>query len=561
MKDIQEQKPYSVNQIESAKPNVPKTTNVLSGYITNSFNGGHNKTIAYKKIMAGERHNAYRLKTCLQLLTPLTPAFQTLRATIYTYFVPNSRVWTNAEKFTAQKGGATTQKIESYPNFGGKLYPNVKISENYYNITMTEKWRDCFAASYMPRVGALTPMLNENQRSEIPAINALPLRGRIAIYNDYERNKQFEPEHTEFKGDQVSEAELNSYMPLYSENIDFYEMRAKAPNSYYTDYRTELQGFENESPSGSDANADNELLNWATWESFIAEARAESENSDKNDWTIISEIRGSKKLTEGKVQLLSKKTVPINYSAVTQTAYNTNSEIREDFQIMGKQGAYSYTEIDMVLYSGVEFIEEGFLHIIINVAADSCFETGIERTLLDINALDEYRPDLKDKKNDVIYSLEYGTGYAPWLSQLVAKYPVGFKRAYSQYFKLPNVCGGDMMSVPYKTVAADYETINAEELIPNDTYTFFRNSATYYNDFMQGVFVPIKQWKDYTDLMINRNQAIKQNICSIETQETQTCETRVMGHNQIFMVGMHQVYATLPIDSAISENYQKWGEH
>ena len=561
MKDIQEQKPYSVSQIESTKPNVPKSTKVLSGYITNSFNGGHNKTIAYKKIMAGERHNAYRLKTCLQLLTPLTPAFQTLRATIYTYFVPNSRVWTNAEKFTAQKGGATTQKIESYPNFGGKRYPNVKIGNDYYNITMTEKWRDCFAASYMPRVGVLTPMQREDQASEIPAINALPLRGRIAIYNDYERNKQFEPELSEFKGNEVSQIELDSYMPLYSENIDLYEMRAKAPNSYYTDYRTELQGLELPSPDGAAANEDVELLNWQNWESYIAEARAESENSELNDWDIISKIRGSRKLTEGKVQLLSKKTVPINYSAVTQSAYNTNSEIREDFQVMGKQGAYSYTEVDMLLYSGVEFIEEGFLHIIVNVAADSCFETGIDRTLLDIKALDEYRPDLKDKKTDVIYSLEYGTGYAPWLSQIVANYAIGFKRAYSQYFKLPNVCGGDMMSVPYKSVANDYETVNDTELIPNDTYTFFRNSANYYTDYMQGVSVQIKQWKDYTDLMINRNQAIKQDICSILNEDTSEAETRVMGHNQIFMVGMHQVYATLPIDNAISENYQKWGEH
>ena len=108
---------------------------------------------------------------------------------------------------------------------------------------------------------------------------------------------------------------------------------------------------------------------------------------------------------------------------------------------------------------------------------------------------------------------------------------------------------------------SDYETVEAEELIPNDTYTFFRNSAQYYTDYMQGISIQVKWWKDYTDLMINRNQAIKQDITTYINEDTGESETRINGHNQIFMVGYHQVIADLPIDSAVKENFQKWGEH
>ena len=82
--DKQAQKPFKINQIESTKPNTPRTDSILSGYIANSMNGGHNKTIAYKKIMAGEKHKEYRVKMNIQMLTPKTPTYQNLKMTIRT---------------------------------------------------------------------------------------------------------------------------------------------------------------------------------------------------------------------------------------------------------------------------------------------------------------------------------------------------------------------------------------------------------------------------------------------------------------------------------------------
>ena len=71
-------KPYTVNQISAEKPNVQRSDNELDGYIANSFNGGHNRTIAWKQVMAGERHKEYRLQGNFKMLTPKTPMRQPL---------------------------------------------------------------------------------------------------------------------------------------------------------------------------------------------------------------------------------------------------------------------------------------------------------------------------------------------------------------------------------------------------------------------------------------------------------------------------------------------------
>lgn len=63
----------------------------------------------------------------------------------------------------------------------------------------------------------------------------------------------------------------------------------------------------------------------------------------------------------------------------------------------------------MPVYAGYEAIEEGYIHIIATVWADSVFTSGIDRNLINVTPLDEYRPDLKDDKYDVLYEMEAGT--------------------------------------------------------------------------------------------------------------------------------------------------------
>lgn len=307
MQDIQGQKPYTVDQVSNDKPNAPRTMSVLSGYIGNSMNGGHNKTIAYKQVMAGEKHLAYRLKANFQMLTPLTPTYQNLKMTIRTYFVPNSRVWTNAEKFTAQKGGSAEIKITEVPNLGGKQIPQGIETGNgeFVAVSDTQIWRDSFISSYLPRMGWGNARTSIQQGDGLlPKVSVLPLRGRVAIYNDMERNKEYDAEVQEYKGDTVSENEWNSYLPTDMGKISYYTMRAKRENSYFSDYRTEIQGFEEELPS---VNEDNSFITWAAWESKIAEARSQAENAQANDWEIISKIAEAASLRKARCRKSDKR--------------------------------------------------------------------------------------------------------------------------------------------------------------------------------------------------------------------------------------------------------------
>lgn len=563
-----QQKPSTVNQIDQTKPAIPKSIdNYLVGYLGNSMNGGHDKTIAWKQVMAGERHKEYRIGLNMQMLTPLTPAYQTLKCTLRAFFVPNSRVWTGAENFTGQANRQTEEKITVIPNTYGKEIPVVRDSQgNETLLTNTCQWRDSWISSYIPR------MYNQhkqpegyNNDGEMPAMSILPIRGRIAIYNDFLRNKEYDEEWREYKGNEVTDTEWDFLMPKgqeYDENMDFYTGRARRQNSYYTDYRTTLQGLQENAPTGNDFVGNNALLNWASWESKIAEARAQAENAQKNDWEIIAEIRGSKKLSEGKVQLIGERTFNLNYSSITQSSYNSSGAgqagLSEQFQVMGTQGAYSYTNIDMPLYAGIEFVEEGYIHIIATVTADSVFECGVDRTLLNINALDVYRPEMKDDKLDLLYTIELGIS-----NPQAREAYIGYKRKYSELFKLPNIIAGDMTTEPlydYKDTEGD---LSSEEfgniVLTNSTYQFFENYANYGYDGL-GDGTPKRIWKDYTDTLINKNQAIKsEKIGLINSNDGYTFTYK--GQNQIFFVGIHSCICDLPVDDSIKKNYTVYGEH
>lgn len=558
LKSINEQSPATKNQITSEKPSIIKNSNILQGYFANSINGGHIKPITYKYVMAGERHMEYRLQCSIKMLTPLTPCYQRLKVVFKAYYVPNSRVWKSADKFLSQKGGSTEAKIKQIPNLAGKEVPrystNNKGEQIYYvPIFDTDIWRDSWANCYIPKY--MTGYV-ANSAYTLPAYSILPFRGFKAIYNDFERNKEYDEKLVEYDGDTVTDTEFKSIFFTNSLNkIDTYLIRGKRQNSYYTDYRTELLGEETAEPGGS-TNA--QLVDLTEWEKKVAELRSQAENAQANDWDIIAKIRGSKKLTEGKVQLLGQKTVGLNYQAITQNSYNANNTLTKEFQTMGTQGAYSYTEVDIPLYQMVEFNEEGYVHVIMQVTADTVFETGFERTGLNVDYDSIYRPDLKDLKHDVLYQIEKN-GSRSILNNLNAV--DGFKRKFSEYFKLPQPVGGDMTTGgAYETIFTDFADIKGTDtgtrIEPNRTFQFFEIDDRYTHNYAK------KQiWKDYTDLLINRNLAIMQEEEKTDAGPGGNYDIiRVKGQNQVFFVGMATCVCDLPIDENIRKNYTTWGE-
>lgn len=541
--NVQGQSKATENQITANKPNVEKSSNLLSGYISGSMNGGINKVMGWKQIMAGERHREMRLQTRIKLLTPLTPAYMPLRIKLSTFFVPYSRVWDNAEAFTAQRGGTTETKIAEMPNFGGKIIPKCKKVENnnQYNINYSDTtlWRDGILGDFFPRIN---PQNTEAMGDIImPKYEALNARAFFAVYNDYLRNKEYDEEVIEYKGDTVSNEEWNRYFLTTNSDLtpNQYFKRAKKNNSYYSDYRTDMQGWEIDKPT----DADNELLTWMAWESKADMVRNSAEFAQMNTWEIIAKLRGSKLLTQGKTQHLSTTVHTLNYSSITQSTYNNNENIQEKFRVMGQQGAYSYTELNVPLYAGHEFDEEGVILVIGTVYADTVYESGLNRLELNVNAFDRYRPDLKDDKLDTIYISEFGTTMFEMDTTEISNYyrAVGFKRKFSEYFYLPNIVGGDILStnwfsgrqestsIPLTTTEIIFEKTTETE----KTYQLFEigGQVAYYSNTDVR---PKKIWLDYTDFVLNKNQVIPNAMDRFGN------DFFIQGENQINYLGYMQ---------------------
>lgn len=563
---INSQSAPSKNSIKNEKPDIIKNANVLDGYFANSVNGGMIKTLCYAPIMAGTKGIAYKVRLNLGALTPKTPNYQQIKCVLKCFFVPNSRVWKNWEKFDAQIKNATSITIEEEPNIGGlQLYTLYKENdtENGNLITDTDLWRDSWISSYLPRyqTGRTGPSIIINN-IPFPKTSILPIRGFRAIYNDYLRNKEYDTPLREFDTDSVSDAEWYNTIPnSEGSNIDQYILRGRRQDSYYTNYRTNLLGQEIEIPNLDNGN--NTLVDLVEYEKYIAEARSEAENAQLNPWDVIAKIHGSKKLTEGKVQLLGTREFPLNFNYVAQDTYNTNDQIEEQFQTMGQLGAYSYTEIDATFFQGIEFKESGYIHIIAQITSDSVFETGFNRTELNVKALDKYRPDLVELKHDVLYEIEKsGTRL---INEDELTKVTGFKRKFSEYFKLPNSIAGDMTTGGYyqTKVYVDPELLTVDI---TSTDTLIQSKRTFQmfetDDKETGRFEKKNIWQDYTDINYNRNQAIMQEVLELEDSETASGKNFlwIRGENQFYLMGMQTLIADLPIDENIKKDYKTWGE-
>lgn len=588
IRSLNEQTPATKNQIQNNKPAIRKSNNIIQGFFANSINGGMIKPILYAPLMTGQNVINHTIRANIKMLTPKTPAYQKLKGTLRTYFVPNSRVWNNWDAFLAQKGGASETKIKEIPNLGGKQIPLIystpdkKENETKVLYTDTTVYRDSYVSTYIPRINTHE---YQNQYSAtpqqpifrtLPKINVLPLRGFKAIYNDFERNKEYDQELTEYKGDTVSDAEFKTYMSDQVKDIQKTIIRGKRQNSYYTDYRTELLGIDEKLDISSQTK--DELATLTEFEKLIASARNQAENAQLNDWDIIAKEFGATKLTEGKVQLLGTKTFGINFNSITQSAYNINDKIEQEFQVMGEQGGYSYTEIELPLYYMIETKEEGFIHCILQISADSIFETGIDRQMLNVNIMDRYRPEFKELKDDVLYDIEKGTVGIESLEDYTRI--TGYKRKFSEYFKLPNSIAGDMTTFGYfygqtsasagnVLIQASQDPTEAQEVIiksvpSKETFQYFEladyasQTPTYLNQYPKALRK--KKWKDYTDLLINKNLAIKHPIDLVQDIDFTVYETIISGDNQFIIMGIQTMVTDMPIDENIKNNYTVWGE-
>lgn len=571
MEDQNKQTGYDINQIEAEKPAVKRSFNLFTGNIAGTLNGGHERTIMYREVMADERIAAEGANLFIATLTPKTASWQRLKAVVRVYKVPYERVWKNYSKFAAQNGGSSEIKIQEMPNLAGKFLPLCASDDStaFVAYQETTAFRDSFISDYIPRMGCGVTSEAGSPNTpwrKVPAMQALALRGSVAIFNDMQRNKQYTPAVTEYiNNDTVTDAEWNSYIMQDTREMDYYTRRARRDTSYYTNYRTELQGFESGWPP-DDLNSDTALINYVQWENSVAEARSQAEAAEWNSWDYMQKLRGAKKLTQGRVEKLAEKTFPLAYSSITQNAYNNNPDIEEKFRAMGFQGGYSFTNIDLVWLNGIKMEEDGMIHVTLTITADTVFESAVSRKMLNINWQDRYRPDLEVQKNDVLYKIEMGTPFLWNETNYDLNQAVGFKRKYSEYFMLDNQIKQEMTNRGF--IQTDYNEngnckvwSNLNRIIPNNTYHFFEMSAEFEYDVRNEYGISEKKiWLDYTDLMINKNLAYQAPVYNLYDQYDEG-GISVGGPNQIFYYGETYVITDLPISEEIKNNYTKWGEH
>lgn len=513
--------------------------NVLTGIIGNTWNAGICNPIAYKKVYAGTKIKKYTISGQIRMNTPVAPLATKLTTTFKAFMVPNSAVWDEAEKFSAQKGTALTNNVIREVNipFQNK---RITIDGKEINLVDTTLWRDSFASSYLPRMAT-----SQSETSTINiSVSALPLRGYNEIYNKYLRHKELDPEVPTWKTSTVSAQELETLLP--DTNIDLRhksdKKRGKKRNNYFTNIRTSLTGKLTEKYKDA-FNDDHQPLAFHTeWQKTIAEARQQAENEQLNDWEIIAKLRGSRKADQGKVQLIGMAEVGHNYSQVAQTTYNEATP-NENFQSLGTTGAYSYTEFSIDIINYEEIIEDGYIHIIAQTSADTIFSTGINRELLNLNWDEQYRPELAELKDDVLKEVEiYTNDYSD------TRNSIGYKRKFSEAFELPKHIAGDL------TPNGFFE-IDENQKIPSEAFWLCQENNMLHKANDETTF-QTNWWRDNTDILLNETMALKQPIAKVDTSN----DYRLIGKNQFRMIAKTSMIADLPIDNRIKDDFKAQGE-
>ena len=539
----------------------------LHGITATTFNAAMLQTVAFKRVMAGTEIENLNIKGEIRMLTPVVPISSPITATFRAFKVPNSRIWNEAEAYSAQKKNAPTEEpfITAFDLINSTTTTTI-------NPTDSREYRESIAGMYYPRIATgetnfTAPQIELMQEIKM---SALPLRGYKAITNDFTIIKDFETKAQEYNSTVVNETEKLGYIPQYQYLIQptqttlagrgIKNMASKCRGSkrenYYTNYRSELNNTTN---IGANAgftdpyNENNQTLQYHTeWQKIIAEKREIAENANKNDWEIVAEIRGARKVEDGKIQILGTKEIGINFTQVSQTAYNDSEITDENFQSLGTTGAYSYTQYDIDIVNYEEIKEDSFIHVLVQISVDTAYAGGINRELLNVSAQDMYRPEFKELKDDTMKSIELNTS-----TQSLARKNEGFKRRYNEMFTMPSHISGDFIS----TGVTDSNTKNP---IASEAHWIGAYEKAWIKD-KTGIEIEMLKFKDYSDEVINRSMALKMDLYAFDNAYVtspwqKNLSYYIEGKNQFKLIAETTMKANLPIPEEIRSNRKYQGE-
>ncbi|MEM0174371.1 MAG: major capsid protein [Sulfolobaceae archaeon] len=384
--------------------------------------------IMWKEILAGEYIKEWKIDNLTRIITPLVPTMDKVFIRISAFFVPNTRVWKDAEKAQAAKYDLDFENGKT-----PKTIPMIDIAPN-----VTQK--DFYKFMLLQKYG-----IPNNLKNTIN-INVLPLRGYQAIYNDYIRNKDYEPALPEWNDTIVSGTEKSRIRTPFdsaSGDLDYrdgYLVRnGQTRKNYWTNIKRTVAGSAaNENLNDEILNQTDNLFEHLDWETKFQELRQRADNANRNDWDIIAEMGGTAPVKTDRVEYLGDIEYELNYQQITQSA-----PVIDNSTPLGTTGSFSYTRANGTLFRHKEFKQNGYIHVLIQLNMDKYYESGVPRELLKINIDDIYRPGLAKTEYDIIYGAEISANGNVAVN---INDPIAYKPKWSEYKRLPILCSGEMQS-------------------------------------------------------------------------------------------------------------------
>lgn len=534
------------------RPSVDKDVFTVEGLIASSTHGSRHVPVATIEVPAGTTLHNLKFEELLRSEDIIHISADVIKATYSAYYIPNVRVWDEAEAFTAQaqrenpieqapitvpsyvNPGITSDSIGSSIEFGDG-------SRRHWFITTYR--RENIAANIMPTF----PFLDK--------WNVLPVRAAIAVYNDYLRVKGLQSKFVEYNSSVVSDEEAQNYfnlgLPWNGSALSFgirnvYDIpRAAAPQHYLNSWRYNVL-------ADNDPVDLTSLFSHVTTQQMVAEYREQSGNADKTDWEIVSKMRGVKQALENKVTFLNQDTIDIDIDLQLNTS---QSELP-----LGSDGATSYTKVNSnISCFGFNAKYDGYVIIFRNVFAPNAVKTTHSTPIefLKFGWQDFIRENMQLIKDRSMTRAE--------LDSLTENTDtvVGWLRKYNEYTsRLPDYINNDFLD--YGIIQTGQPITgrgNLSGLLTQDStgsvidlnshidWTFIRSST---EDLTFNQY-PVEYNKlDFTDLVLPR-------LLVYYPSEGTPFEKRLKSQQTFWFYGKYELKQTLPLTRSVENNYQGKG--
>lgn len=465
----QAQKKYSPHTITKNRPR-PDRSGVctMSAPCGTGGFGGRLTPFGCFEYLAGAKVHKLNYSGIIHMEPLRHPSFGKFKIQMLAVFVPNSRIWANADKFAAQKQSLVPSSVPlSVPFISLPFVNTVAVpNPNSYHFVQTivpdadaathapvptqwyqhSTYRESIMYAYYGRMSPISSYVfpaetNGGNLYTQMQFNVLPVRGYHAAINDCFIDRTTQTPYPEWNSDSVSPAETyylftpnnsNDTTPSAAptaNNINQGCMlkRASTMKHYWNDYRTTV--YKNNSPVDNTT-----LFTHNVTQQMIDEYRLQSQNEDLTDQEIIAQLRGVKVPNENVCRIVGQRTIDIDISLQPQTSEGTLS--------LGADGALSYTFMDVdFLDNTFESNRDGYLHYFWHVLSsdDGMEPEGHNIEMFKTSWSSFYRPSLEAIKDTPLYLRELTHMLTP--SDVNRIY--GFRSAFAEYFRHPKYIRGD----------------------------------------------------------------------------------------------------------------------